>query len=76
MITQQDLYELGYEVKTHLKTGKRKSIDFRVANVDSSPYLVNLSEEGCINVVFPINEEKNQFSTSNLVEFIQWHNQQ
>jgi len=75
MITKQDLYQLGYEVKTELEMAKRKSTDFRIANIESSPYLVNLSEEGCVSVNFPLNAKK-KFSTCALTEFIEWHNNQ
>ncbi len=77
MITKQDLYKLGYEVKTELEMSKRKSTDFRVADVESSPYLVNLSEEGCVRVDFPLNaKNKSTFSTCDLEKFVEWQNNQ
>jgi len=74
MITRNDLYKLGYEVKTELNMGGKNSTDFRLANVDSSPYLVNLSQQGCIRVDFPLAANKEAFSTCDLEEFTTWHN--
>lgn len=53
MITEEDLYILGYRVKTRL-TDKTESIDFVHQDFDSRPYLVNL-DEGKIHIVYPTN---------------------
>lgn len=69
MITKEQLYGLGYEVKTNVIGG---STDFRISGSESSPYLVNL-KDGSIRIIFGINV------TNKLIEFVdfeyfkEWH---
>lgn len=79
MITHNDLINLGYKVKTYLtpKTNKIESIDFIYGESTESQYLVNLSKNGEINIIFPNNDKSSKaFSTSDLSIFIDWHNKQ
>jgi len=69
MITKEQLYELGFEVKSNLLDG---STDFRISGSESSTYLVNLND-GSIRIIFDNN------SSNKIVEFVdfkyfkEWH---
>ena len=72
MITEWNLYDLGYQIKTRL-TDLSRSTDFIHKDFDNRPYLVNLAD-GEIHIVHPTNlPPKNFFRTSNLAEFRKWH---
>ena len=73
MITETDLINMGYIVKTRL-TDKEKTVDFKHPDSKNRPYLVNLNE-GEINIVYPNNYKHGEFfRTDNLDEFKNWHN--
>lgn len=72
MITKEDLYKLGYEIKTSRM--HNNSTDYRFSVDDVRPYLLNLSKDGTVVVDFPINKPQKPFSTNKLSDFIEWHN--
>ena len=72
MITEINLFELGYRVKTRL-TGGSESTDYIYKDFEKKPYLVHL-DNGEIFIVHPTNlPPKSQFNTRNLAEFRKWH---
>ena len=72
MITEINLFESGYRVKTRLTDGSR-STDYIYKDFETRPYLVNL-DDGEIFIIHPTNAPpKNQFRTSILAEFRKWH---
>lgn len=71
MITEYDLYKLGYRISMRL-TDKDHTIDFIHAEKNRE-YLVNL-DRGEINIVYPNSLPPQKiFVTKNLDEFETWH---
>lgn len=69
MITKEQLYGLGYEVKTNVIDG---STDFRISGSESSPYLVNL-KDGSIRIIFGINVTNKSIEFVDFEHFKEWH---
>ena len=74
MITEMDLYRLGYRIKMRL-TDTDRSIDFKHEDFENRSYLINLRKGG-IHIVYPTNKsmKKPFFSTSDINELRNWHN--
>lgn len=69
MITENQLFKLGYEVKTGLIDG---SIDFRISDSESSPYLVNL-QDGSVRIDFGNNVNTKSIEFDDFENFKKWH---
>ena len=71
MITEENLIDLGYSLKTKLINGTK---DYKISDRN---YFVNLSKEGIITVVYGNNNKttiKPLINCLDLDEFISWHN--
>lgn len=73
MITKNQIISLGYTVKPENIDMYDGSTDFKYVEMEIRPYLVNL-REGIITIVFPINSQRNSFSTGDFKNFQYWHN--
>jgi hypothetical protein len=77
MITEEDLKKLGYKTKTKIQPKDHPSTDFHYGNDGERPYLVNLSQDGTINIIFPVNAKNvKPFSTADFDKFNEWHGNQ
>lgn len=81
MITKQDLIKLGYSKKQDRNLGRAISEDFRFGEPGERDYLVNLSDDGVVNVEFGIKKgqgsvrrKPNITNITSIDEFIDWHN--
>lgn len=75
MISHEDLYRLGYDIKTRDVNLKKGSNDYRISGEKDSKYLINLTD-GVANIIFPNNSKKSQISFDNLEDFEKWHDQE
>lgn len=77
MITETDLYNLDYNKKQDVDFGKNKTKDFRYDDPGTRDYLVNLSDDGIITIIYPINYRGIKRPViRDLDIFTDWHNSQ
>jgi len=74
MITEKDLFDLGYIKRPSHLFGKVKNSDYIIEN---SGYIANLTEDGVISVSVGTPNKKNIkpiFNVTDLDKFKDWHN--
>ena len=67
MITIEELIELDYEIKTKLIKGGFDLIH------SEKEYIISLSKEGTVTVIYPINSNKNSIEFNNYDDFLNFH---
>lgn len=75
MITREELYKLGYDIKTKDVNLKKGSDDYRISGEKGSSYLVNLTD-GKAEIVFPHKSKRKSLSFDDFEDFENWHNQE
>lgn len=70
MITQKDIENLGYNLKTKGITG---NLDFVFKESDIRPYLVCLSDNS-VQIIYTTRDKRKSITFSNLNDFTHWHN--
>lgn len=70
MITQKEIENLGYNLKTKGITG---NLDFVFQDLEVRPYLVCLSNNS-IQIIYDSRDKRKSITFSNINDFIHWHN--